>query len=362
MSTYLPRVQALRFAAAAMVLFGHVQHKLPQVPGLDLSQHEALANATFFAGGVDIFFVLSGFIMVTITARDFGRAGAPAEFLLRRWARIVPSYWLFTSAMLVSMLLLSDYVQHDRMSAAHTLASYFFIPALNGYGEMYPALILGWTLNFEMFFYIVFAAMLGFRRQRGWLLIGAVVGAFGLAGLFAAPAAPPLAFWCNPIVFEFLFGMVLGHVHNTGLRWPRALGALVGLAGFGLLYGGATLSTPSPFWPARFVFMGLPALAICAAAVLTQQAAYTGRLQRLLLLAGDASYALYLSHPFVLSALALLWLRVGAGEPLVFMLVAVLACIGFAIAFHRCLEKPITLALNKRIERRPLHTHAPLGT
>jgi peptidoglycan/LPS O-acetylase OafA/YrhL len=360
--TFLPRIQVLRFVAASMVLFGHLQHKVLEVNGLDLGHFEPIRNATFFAGGVDIFFVLSGFIMYTISMNEFGRSGAPTQFFMRRLARIVPSYWLFTSAMVASMFLFSQHVAHNQLSVEQALASYLFIPTRNAYGDMYPALILGWTLNFEMFFYVIFAATLRFPRGRGLAMIFLAIGAVGTVGLIAPPTQAPMAFWCNPIVFEFLFGIALAHLHASGFRWGRAVGMGVGALAVTLLYFGAQQSEPSPFWPARFVFMGLPALGVCAAAALMREAASEGRVQRLLVLAGDASFALYLSHPFSLVALVLIWPHIGSTSPWLFVAGAFLTCVAVSIAFHLGLEKPVTDSLNRWIKGSRLGARQAVGT
>ena len=288
--------------------------------------------------------------MYTISHREFGRAGAPTQFFMRRLARIVPSYWFFTTAMAVSMLVFSAHVTHNQLGVEHVLASYLFIPTMNAYGDMYPLLILGWTLNFEMFFYLMFAAALHFPHRRGLIMIFFCIGAFGLFGLVAPPVQAPLAFWCNPIVFEFLFGIGLARLHANGFRWGRGVGLALGAAGALALYAGSMLSTPSPFWPPRFVFMGLPALAICAAVALTREARSEGPVQRALVLCGDASYALYLSHPFSLVAIVLMWPHLGMASPWLFITAAFASCVGVSVAFHLGLEKPVTDGLNRWIK------------
>jgi exopolysaccharide production protein ExoZ len=350
MKTYLPRIQVLRFIAAAMVLLGHVLDKVPAIPGLDLTHYTAIKSAAFLSGGVDIFFVLSGFIMYTISMDSFGKRGAPSQFFLRRLVRIVPSYWLFTTAMVFAVLVFGAHVSHGSLQAGHLIASYLFIPTTNAYGNMYPVLILGWTLNFEMFFYVVFACMLQFQRRHGLLLIGFVVGAAGLVGLVAPPNVSPLAFWCNPIVFEFLFGILLARARSTGFQLSRPVGWIVGLGGFMLLYWGVQhQSDPTPFWPNRFLFVGLPALVICASAALTRVSVSASYLQRQLVLAGDASYALYLSHPFTLAAVAIVWPKLGFDDPWLFVFSALALSIMISIVFYCVIEKPVTAWLNRLI-------------
>ena len=123
MTGYLmSRLQILRFVAAGMVLFGHAQAEFGKLPGLTLA-HQLLVPKGFLAGGVDIFFVLSGFIMYRIAREDFGQPGAGGRFLLHRLARIGPPYWFFTTAMLASALLLPGRVAHSDVSLLNAAAS-----------------------------------------------------------------------------------------------------------------------------------------------------------------------------------------------------------------------------------------------
>jgi peptidoglycan/LPS O-acetylase OafA/YrhL len=214
-----------------------------------------------------------------------------------------------------------------------------------------------------MFFYAVFAAMLRWPRPLGLWLIVALVGTCGLIGFVAPPARAPLAFWCNPIVFEFLFGILLGRLHAAGWRLPPSLAWVLGLAAMVLLYLGALRSAPSPYWPQRCIFIGLPALAICACVALSREVPLSqGRVQGMLVRAGDASYALYLSHPFTLAAMAVVWPHAGPDSPWSFVVLASSACVLVSIAFHVGIEKPITGALNARIRRSRIGTRVPVGT
>jgi peptidoglycan/LPS O-acetylase OafA/YrhL len=348
---HLQRIQVLRFVAASMVLAGHAQHQVQQVAGIDLSSYRMLPNPAFYAGGVDVFFVLSGFIMVTICRTSFGTPGASGEFLLRRVARIAPPYWVFTTAMICATLLFPQHVAHGRWSADHMLASYLFIPTRNAYGDLYPVLVLGWTLEFEMLFYLMFAIGLRWPRARGLAFIFGAVAALGGLGALFGPTSGPFAFWCNPIVFEFLFGMLVAGAHATGWRCAPRWGAALLAVGIVLLYAGSARSDPDPFWLPRAFWMGLPASLVCAAAALTREPATAGWAGRGLARAGDASYVLYLSHPFTLTTFSLLAVRLGLGDPWLYLALACASCVVVAMALHQTIERPFVAMLNARITR-----------
>jgi exopolysaccharide production protein ExoZ len=344
MKTVLQHVQALRFAAAAMVLTSHLQHEVPSITGLARAGWEPW-RPVFFAGGVDIFFVISGFIMYTIAGTEFGRPGGAREFLVRRLLRIVPPYWLFTTAMVVAALAFSSHVAHAQLSPAHVLASYFFIPVANAYGKLFPVLILGWTINFEMLFYVVFALGLLFSRRVGLGVIAGVIALLGLAGLAFVPPGP-FAFWCNPIVFEFLMGIGLAWARQRGVTWPPAAALAAVLVGIVLMVLAMRTGVAGHLWLARPLWMGVPAALFCAAAAFVRQEAAPGPLLRAAMFGGDASFAVYLSHPFTLTAVAALWRFTGIAQPAAYIAVAAAASIGVAAVLHVALEKPLMKRLN----------------
>ena len=139
-----------------------------------------------FNSRVDIFFVISGFIMWVTTV---GRTLSPQEFLYRRLVRIVPLYWLVTAFTVLVMVVAPQAMQSSRFDLAHVVASFAFWPALHPVtGHYAPVLIPGWTLNYEMFFYVVFAACLLLRPAHRLPAIVLV-----LTGCIALPLIVPAA-------------------------------------------------------------------------------------------------------------------------------------------------------------------------
>src|SRR5690606_35064881 len=101
--------------------------------------------------GVDLFFVISGFIMVHVSRNQFARPGAPLDFVRRRLVRIVPLYWTMTTLMVAVVLLLPQSVDTATADPRQWIASYLFIPFERASdGMMRPVLGLGWSLNYEM--------------------------------------------------------------------------------------------------------------------------------------------------------------------------------------------------------------------
>lgn len=341
----IDQLQLIRLLAAMLVLVGHARDKV--AAGADTLG----GAANFYAGGVDVFFVLSGFIMFVISREDAGRPGGWLDFLRKRLTRVVPPYWFFTTLMLGVMVVMPGLVSSAELAPLHVLGSYLFIPVDNPQGEAFPLLALGWTLNHEVFFYALFALGLLFARPVGvWVTTG-LVASCGLMGWLAAPTQAPASFWLNPIVFEFLLGMALGSLHQRGFRLParRAAGlALLGVAGLWIASGGFHGGV---LVPERALWMGLPALLLVAAGALVDSPPSTGLWMRAGVLGGDASYALYLSHPFTLALCA--WVFKSLDWPLGLgtLVLACAACLAVAIAFHLGLEKPVVSRLNRLFSR-----------
>jgi exopolysaccharide production protein ExoZ len=347
-------LQIARFVAALMVLFSHVEHEALKPSLLDSSQSSPW-DFIYFAGGVDIFFVISGFIMYHIAQNEFGTPGASFRFIVRRLLRVVAPYWICTTAMIIASIVFSHHVTHSELNLPHILASYFFMPFKNSYGAIYPVLMLGWTLNFEMLFYVLFAVALNFKKPAGPLVLAALISLIGFTGVFFNLPIGPFAFWCNPIVFEFLMGVGLAMVWAQGFRWAKSMSYLSVLLGFTAMFYLKEMGIAQHYWDARPLWMGLPALAICAAAVFTRESERPSSAKRALVFGGDISYALYLSHPFALNLLFLIYVSLGFSDVWPYIWTACIFSILGAIFFHWWIEKPVTAKLNQFFLPRLLH-------
>ncbi len=332
-------IQYLRAVAAIMVVLVHLEPQWRRM-GYDGPWPHWLI------GGVDIFFVISGFIMWVTTS---SRSLSPGQFYLRRIVRIVPLYWLLSGVVVAVMLAAPQLLQTTRFDLKHVLASFAFVPmASPATGHMEPVLVPGWTLNYEMFFYLLFGAALQLPPSRRLAAMAAALMA--LVGLQALTPPPDsaLSFYSSSIMLEFLLGMVLGQRYlraesSTGWR----AGALMAAAGLLLM---ALLPERLPSLP-RLATMGLPAALIVAGTLRIEAG---GRLPRVgtLRALGNASYSLYLSHPLVLSAASQAWRKVGLTSLphslWLFSAAAIIASVAGAAIVYRCAERPLTHALRPR--------------
>src|SRR3954467_905713 len=164
----LHNIQAARFVAA----LGVVVHHSSDIFFYGGARDVPPLFGIHWDGGVDIFFVISGFIMAYLTDGRFGEAGAARSFLARRLIRIAPPYWIFTTLVIAAAIALPGHVHNATLGAPQVIASYCFLPWPRGDGLLNPLLSQGWTLNYEAFFYAAFALSQFFRRGLLWLGLG----------------------------------------------------------------------------------------------------------------------------------------------------------------------------------------------
>ena len=355
-------IQILRALAASMVVLAHAQDDAAFAAaksGLVFAR----SNLLPWVAGVDLFFVISGFIMVHASQRLFAAPGAAQAFLTRRTIRIVPLYWLITAVSLVVAALLAHTGQAHLPSLAEIVTSAGFVPyARPGDGAARPIVALGWTLNYEMFFYVVFAASLFLRREAAVAGVAVSLALLVAFGALAHPAATALAFWSDPIVLEFAFGMGIALAWGRGIALPRTAALALAAVSISCLaldlarMGDVPVYGVDPSGFPRLLACGLPMAALFAAIVLVRPAPTTeGPAVAKLLLLGDASYALYLFHPLVLVPARKAYLAMHVAPALGFwplVLAEVIVSFLVAIAIHLWIETPITRALNVRFADR----------
>jgi exopolysaccharide production protein ExoZ len=348
-------VQILRAVAALAVAAHHVQLDFATRLGLPA----ALPDLNLGAAGVDVFFVISGFVMVYASEPLFGRADGPRLFWLRRLIRIVPLYWAVTSLYLALTVLLPE-LAASRYSPALIAASYLFYPFPREDGVMQPVAGLGWTLNYEMFFYLVFGLGLMFRRTAAVVgVAGALILAVAL-GWTGGPLPGALGFWTDPIILEFVFGMMLALAVRAGWRLRPA--TAVFLMGAGLLALALALPMRMVMGLPRGLAWGIPVAIFVAGAVLGDFRRSEGALARGLSAIGDASYSLYLLHPLVIRFFRELWsqgLIDPAAWPWTYAALALGSSIAAALVSYRLFERPVTRAL-QALFARPAR-RVPLG-
>ena len=338
----LDGLQALRaIAALAVVVFHAGRYVADRVP-------EAAWRWGEF--GVDVFFVLSGCVMAWAT-----RPGTSASaFFARRFARIAPMYWLATLVVAVALWRWPALFHAAVLDPVHLAQSLAFLPHYNPGApeQVWPLFVPGWTLNYEMYFYLLFAATLPWIASAGWRVV-AVTALLALGALvahrFITPTAPAWAvFLSRPLVFEFALGMGVALALRSGARLSAWLAGVTALASALTMFWMATTET-------RLASAGLPAAALVLAMASFGRLRY--RVGRAMTRLGDASYSLYLIHPYLVGAVWLVWQRhvpdtgpVGAWG---FITACVVACAAAALPIHRWIEQPLVRWSTRQLARTP---------
>jgi peptidoglycan/LPS O-acetylase OafA/YrhL len=347
--TVIVPIQVLRAAAATAVVVGHFQGVTSPTPEYFVPYAKAAS------AGVDLFFIISGFVMVYASEPMFGRADGPLSFFARRAIRIIPLYWLATTGYVLLAAAVPSFLEVP-YSARFVLSSYLFIPAARPDGAMNPVVGQGWTLNYEMLFYLIFAVgVLGTRR------VAVAASSLAIAALIAAgrifePSSLALAFWTDSIMIEFVFGMVLGLAYREGLRLPKWLSAAVLVAGLILFYVNLGIfeiprALENGIVIPRCIAYGIPAAVVVAGATLGDFS-LGGGIWRLLAIVGDASYALYLVHALPVRAMIQGFKLTGVSvdaHRLVCLVMTVGVAAVVAVMIYYLFERPVTLALRSLV-------------
>jgi peptidoglycan/LPS O-acetylase OafA/YrhL len=296
------------------------------------------------ASGVDLFFVISGFVMVYSSVNLIGDRKGWLVFSQRRVIRIVPMYWLATTVKLVLMVLAGEFVFHARFSLVDTVMSYLFLPTRNVDGNFFPLLGVGWTLNFEMFFYLLFAVAL-FLRVSVFKFVGVVLSLLAAGALFRQNNWPAVSFYLNPIVLDFFLGMLIARACLRGKFLPRGTAVLSVCVGLLLL-----LVFPVTIWHTS---LGGVAAAMLIGGVVRLEAWFIWIPGWLIYLA-DASYVIYLFHPLVAPAAPMILSKLNMPYPLLSIAVSICFALFAGCVVHKLIEKPVTLWLKRRVETRSL--------
>lgn len=359
MNEKLYSIQFLRGLAAVLVAAVHLADSVArraEESGISFYSRDLFS---FGGAGVDIFFAISGFIMVYIA--HGGKPLGSSQFLLRRAVRIYPIYWVFSAALLLFLML--PITKADAPATLSILKAFALYPELNEEGNVRPVLLgQGWTLIFELYFYFVFALFIGFtERRRTMAVMAAIAICYGVAN--ALPLGVASDVLGNAMVFEFCFGMMIGycyvnHRDAVGKRW---LWAMAGLFGLTL----ALLLARAEWWTDldRAIHTGIPAALLVAICVFSKTISEI-KFPKISNLLGDASYSLYLAHPLGILFFSILWKRdwiLGPslfgtlGLDVYFVTILILLC-AIGIGSYYLLERPITQYLYGRLKRRALVT------
>lgn len=349
----------MRAIAAIAVMFAHLH-------GVEARNSEgaAILGSPWLTGvsGVDLFFVISGFIMVWVAGNAAPGRTSLAKFYFARIVRIYPLWWLFAGLMAIYLFITYDAPWDAEKLAAvnvsgieHLIKSFLLIPH-----EAFPILPLGWTLIHEIYFYLVFGLMLLLpRRYRtpALMLWGLVIIAGISARLTGYYASSLIELALYPMTLEFLMGAAVAKSIQAGwtqFRWPALALGIIWLV---LAQQLVDFESTDRLLPTARTFAFGPAFALLTYALVAfERTTELGKwVPQSLVRIGDWSYALYLGHLLVISAVARIYFPVfgqsGWIDNFGFILLASAASILIAGMTYQVVERPL-LKLSRRARDR----------
>lgn len=316
----ITNIQILRFFAALAVVQYHAIDVF-------LSYGFELSLLTVFKGwgasGVDLFFVVSGFVLYKII---LSRSIGPVEFFRDRVIRIVPLYWIYTCLLALLLSTFPHIARDESFDTLRLLSSLFFVSGPVGYS--FPTLGVGWTLEFEFFFYAVLTFGMAFSLKKNLFLFVSLV--FSLFFLFGSS---------NSLLFEFLFGMLA--VTLTSNKWAISYSRAILVVSVFFVLTSILLTGQAID---RALIYGVPSFLLVFSLVLQPQAR-----NGILAFLGDASFSIYLVHQPILSLLAKLFEKFSPnlnGDVATLTAIAISVLIG--TLSYVLLEKPLIFRLKDR--------------
>ncbi|MGX6647431.1 acyltransferase family protein [Maricaulaceae bacterium MS644] len=354
MTMKLEWIQVLRAVAAVMVLIAHLtQHELRF---LDAAISPLWTSAG--VSGVDLFFVISGFVMVYVTRHAPRGSSYAGRFLYARITRIYPPYWLATLGVLAGYVVFGSALNREA-GDLNLITSALLWP-----DQDLPILMVGWTMIHEIYFYLVFAVLLVAPRRFLPLLLAAWLSLIVIAGLIVPQSdSPVFNLITHPLTAEFVLGGGAGLLAVSGRRTLAlpmiAAGCVWWIAVTANIAWTGHESTPEGW--RRVLAYGVPATFIVYGAACLD---WTLKAPRALVAVGDWSYALYLVHLPIIAALVRLWAGAftdgGSASSVGFIVTGAALSLAGAALMHHVFEKPV-LALTRKAGDRMFPAARPVA-
>jgi len=342
----IQNIQGLRGIAVLLVVFVHI--------GLiekRYSLHPLLPDWTQFGmSGVDIFFVISGFIMMTISLTKKKDMENALKFIYSRIVRIYPNYWFYTVLILIVMTLHPEWVNSSSSAESDIVKSFLLIPQ-----NANPLLQVGWTLIHEMYFYIGFFLLLLFVRSNRVILLSIVLWGITVIvmDLLFQFRDPVLKIVFHPLTLEFLGGVLIAYslakkTYDASVRFWKTVFvfSLVMLFVNYMVFYAMQSIDPYRWW--RVWLFGLPAFFLLYASLMLEQKgellpAWINRI-------GDRSYTIYLAHILVINAVGKVW-QLFAFESVVMSMVFIVLLIASVLIYGKYAYEYIEVPMLKRLRQ-----------
>ncbi len=344
-SKKIDSIQILRGLAALSVVFYHLVLVEKKYAGSNSYLPDILLTGR---SGVDLFFVISGFIMVLITRKKWGQKTGTIDFLLHRFARIYPNYWFYFFITLGVFLVQPSFVNASQAGRFNFWSSLLLFPSTS-----LPLVMVAWSLIYELYFYLVFSLLMRCRESFvirilfGWLVLLVILNCFS-AGIHPGPVGTVMM---SPYSIEFILGafaaILVAHPRVRQLSEGLLAGIIiVSAVAVPLLF--PKIYTDGKFYGTKMLCQTLLYGIIFAAVVVAMavlEAKKEIKFWRWLVMLGDISFTVYLSQLLVIGAIGRLWAALAMKpDTWVDNAIALTAMIAAIIIYsniaYRVIEKP----------------------
>ncbi|KAA0548486.1 acyltransferase [Bacillus sp. BGMRC 2118] len=342
----LSSLQGIRALAALLVLVSHAT-------AICMSWGVNYLGGIFYAGnlGVDLFFVLSGFIIFYIHHKDKNENGLVKKFFIKRFIRIYPIYWIALLILVPFELFIAGFgIAPENYYQIGTHIKAFLL-----YPQVYQPLSVSWTLTSEILFYMIFGVVLFSKFKK--IAIG-VFGVWVVASALTAFYVPTnyvVLCLLYPTNIEFVYGILVAYIV---LNYKVKQGPLLIVTGTILSILAMANAIHGYIDIDRIFAFGIPSAMIVLGCV-SLEFSRELNIPRVITYLGDASYSIYLTHFPALYLIHKLFVNLGLLNILhiqVLMTIVVIATVAFGCLFHSYIEKPLLIVLRKQLlqKKRPV--------
>ena len=336
-------LQLVRGIAAILVLLHHITSIIYK----NSNYEYALGIFDYGSIGVDLFFILSGFLIFTLHYQEIGYSNKLGIFFKKRLIRIYPVYWVVTLALIPIYFIMPSFGVGYESDPGVILKSLFLIPQ-----DHDPILGVGWSLVYEVFFYIMFGLFILLGKKPAAIILSAwMVASISLLNFEFGNYF--FKFLFSPIIFEFLLGCLMAFL-LLNVRFKQSLsifflGAVTFLGA--VLLDEFVFDSLSREGIVRVLIYGISSFLIILGIILIERQG-NFKSNRMMTYFGDASYSIYLVHiPVILflnKVFDFLGLYGTLSYPIATSILA-LVTLGSGCIFHNLIEKPLLSFLRKKI-------------
>lgn len=293
--------------------------------------------------GVDLFFIISGFVLMISAPRRYRKVEDIPTFFLNRVSRIYPLYWLYSLPLIILFWVAPTLINPSTGGRINWIQSFFLLPQ-----DTLPLLMVGWVLVYEMYFYLLFGLMLFVNEKHRVKLLSAwgfILVAANLTGIQTTSDGPITikAILTSPMNLEFIVGAFIARFIQAGFIKGRLICLGIGLAGivFAVFFAFINPDVALFKHQTRVMLFCLP-YALIVYGLAAREIKSSKVDLKFFKPLGDASYSIYLSHTLIINGIGWVWALINARQHHFFWLsLMIIISMGYGLKSYRLIEIPL---------------------